>query len=105
MDPLGNITERISEEEILETPDHKYDFDPRMLPDNNENAKNVPLIKKLFRDDRSNNLRRTSSFMLRSRTEGGGKFFCLRHTFIMLQTNLGNPLLVSFIFYNDIVVL
>ena len=77
MDPLGNITEGIQEDEISRNMDQHFDVDPQILNDNRKNDQKIPLIKRFFNEGKSNNLRRTSSFMLRSRKEGGGKILLL----------------------------
>ena len=77
MDPLGNITEGIQEDEISRNMDQHFEIDPQILNDNRKHEQKMPLIKRFFNEDKSNSLRRTSSFMLRSRKEGGGKIFLI----------------------------
>ena len=69
MDPLGNIIEGSPETEITQKIDQHFELDPQILKDNKKHDKKVPLIKRFFTEDNSNGLRRTSSFMLRSRNE------------------------------------
>ena len=74
MDPLGNIIEGIPEEEIHQKIDQHFEIDSQILGNSKKHGQKVPLIKRFFTEDNSNSLRRTSSFMLRSRNEGGGKY-------------------------------
>ena len=78
MDPLGNIIEGITEDEIPQVIDQHFKIDPQILRDTKKHDQKVPLIKRFFNEDNSNSLRRTSSFMLRSRNEGGGKHIITR---------------------------
>ena len=74
MDPLGKISEGKAEEETLQAPSHQdFEIDPQLLTKQQTQNNKAPLIKKIFRHDDNKSLRRTSSFMLRSQAEGGGK--------------------------------
>ena len=75
MDPLGSIRERKVEEETQEDVSCQgFEIDPQqLLTDERSKNNKSTLIKKFFRQDEDKSLRRTSSFMLRSQVEGGGK--------------------------------
>ena len=75
MDPLGSISERNVEEETLQgASNHDFEINRQQLL-SNENSDNnkTALIKKFFSRADEKCLRRTSSFMLRSQAESGGK--------------------------------
>ena len=74
MDPLGKITEKETEEETIQDGSHQdFEINPQSLTKENPQNNKVPLIKKFFKHDDNKSLRRTSSFMLRSQAESGGK--------------------------------
>ena len=74
MDRLGSISERNVEEETLQDGGNQdFEINPRLLCDKNSQCNKNTLIKKFFSRDEEKCLRRTSSFMLRSQAEGGGK--------------------------------
>ena len=80
MDPLGSIRERKVEEETQEDVSCQgFEIDPQqLLTDERSKNNKSTLIKKFFRQDEDKSLRRTSSFMLRSQVEGGGKYVSSR---------------------------
>ena len=78
MDPTGNSIERVPAGDTLQLTDHNCDVYPQVGVDKKTVNRNVPLIKKILNADGSSTLRRTSSFMLRSKTESGGTRIIIR---------------------------
>ena len=74
MDPLGTIRERNVEEETLQDGNNQdLEINPQLMCNKNSQCNKNLFIKKFFSRDEDKCLRRTSSFMLRSQAEGGGK--------------------------------
>ena len=84
MDPLGSIIEKNVEEETLQDGDNQdFEINPRLLSEKNSQCNKNTLIKKFFSRDEEKCLRRTSSFMLRSQAEGGGKHKIVNQSFVI----------------------
>ena len=82
MDPLGSISERNVEDETLQDGSNQdFEINPQLLRDKNSQCNKNTLIKKIFSRDEEKCLRRTSSFMLRSQAEGGGKYKIVNQSF------------------------
>ena len=74
MNPLGNIDEKTSEDNILDGIEGREFVTESQITQNENNVRSqkIPLIKILFNQSKAENLRRTSSFMLRSKNDEGG---------------------------------
>ena len=74
MNPLGNIDEQITEDNILDGIEgHEFVTESQITRnENNVCHQKIPLMKILFNQSKTENLRRTSSFMLRSKNDEGG---------------------------------
>ena len=78
MHPGGSVIQRVSDEDTLQQADHHREFHPEVNGDKKTAFQKFPLIKKIFRVDGNSTLRRTSSFMLRTKTEKGGKYIMIK---------------------------
>ena len=74
MNPLGNIDEQITEDNILEGIEGREFVTESQMTQSENNGCNqkIPLMKIIFNQSKTENLRRTSSFMLRSKNDEGG---------------------------------
>ena len=73
MDSLGNTHEIMTEDELLQTTEiNKFEIDSQVLKDKTLPNQKLHFIKKLFHGEDGVTLRRTSSFMLRPKTESCG---------------------------------
>ena len=74
MNPLGNIDEQTTEDNILDGIEGREFVTESQIThsENNVSHQKIPLMKILFNQSKTENLRRTSSFMLRSKNEEGG---------------------------------
>ena len=82
MDTLGSIRERNVEEETLQDGNNQdFEISPQLMCNKNSQCNKNLFIKKFFSRDEDKCLRRTSSFMLRSQAEGGGKYKIVNQSF------------------------
>ena len=74
MNPLGNIDEQTTEDNILDGIEGREFVTESQITqgENNLCHQKIPLMKILFNQSKTENLRRTSSFMLRSKNDEGG---------------------------------
>ena len=74
MNPLGNIDEQTTEDNILDGIEGREFVTESQITqtENNGCHQKIPLVKILFNQSKAENLRRTSSFMLRSKNDEGG---------------------------------
>ena len=74
MNPLGNIDEQTTEDNILDGIEgREFVTESQITQSENDVChKKIPLMKILFNQSKAENLRRTSSFMLRSKNDEGG---------------------------------
>ena len=74
MNPLGNIDEQITEDNILDGIEGREFVTESQITQSEDNVchQKIPLMKILFNQSKTENLRRTSSFMLRSKNDEGG---------------------------------
>ena len=74
MNPLGNIDEQTTEDNILDGIEGREFVTESQITqtENNGCHQKIPLVKILFNQSKAENLRRTSSFMLRSKNNEGG---------------------------------
>ena len=74
MNPLGNIDEQTTEDNILDGIEGREFLTESQITqtENNGCHQKIPLVKILFNQSKAENLRRTSSFMLRSKNDEGG---------------------------------
>ena len=74
MNPLGNIDEKTTEDNILDGIEGRefVSESQRTQSENNVSHQKIPLMRILFNQRETENLRRTSSFMLRSKNDEGG---------------------------------